>query len=720
MDVCKFKNQFFRHSLLLCACAVAAAQTHAFDVTFTDEAAVLNLDYFGETFGQSWGDYDGDGYADLYFSNHGFQVEVFHNEAGVGFTNINDQITTDFTGDIHAGAWGDFDNDGDRDLLFVEGASGGQLPSPNRLLVNTNGTFVDQAAEWNLEQEFARSRTPGWFDWNNDGLLDVSLSNFPNFSGVGPSAVFTRIGNMFANENDNSGYDPEFSNNFAVLIKTNTVAEPVLAVNTVFDFSEGIYDMAQLPFIDLTPILAVPVIAGAWDFAAADFDGDLDQEIFFPRQRELSEVATIDDNNIQLTFWGFDDIEHGITFETPEPVNFDIGPSWRVPLSRIYIGATGYHPDSLNFTLDATDPAVQGTPDHNPSFTRIYIYFDTVENEWHVDGTDRIRGTMKISSTGVITGTEMFGLTSETGGRTAFLLDETEAGYANVAAARGLAEPFPCMSIAVEDFDNDMDVDIYMSCAGAAANLPNVLLENDGNGNFTSVDGSAGAVGSIYGRSDTAATADFNNDGFMDILVTNGFGTGPTAPGTTELFVNGGNDNHWIHIDLEGVTVNRDGIGAWVVLTAGGKSQSRLQDNGTKRYGQDDQRIHFGLGDNETIEEISIRWPGGQMQTLTNIAADQILRVVQEIDSDGDGVMDDSDNCREVANPNQIDADADGFGNVCDTDLNNDLVTNFVDISLFSAQFLSSDPVADFNSDGAVNFLDAAVLTDYFLLPPGP
>lgn len=89
-------------------------------------------------------------------------------------------------------------------------------------------------------------------------------------------------------------------------------------------------------------------------------------------------------------------------------------------------------------------------------------------------------------------------------------------------------------------------------------------------------------------------------------------------------------------------------------------------------------------------------------------------------DSDSDGVFDASDNCTLVENPDQVDADLDGFGNACDPDLNNDNVVNFLDLALFQPLFLSADPVADFNVDGSVNFLDLVILTNRFLGVPGP
>ncbi|MEM6640095.1 MAG: reprolysin-like metallopeptidase [Pseudomonadota bacterium] len=90
------------------------------------------------------------------------------------------------------------------------------------------------------------------------------------------------------------------------------------------------------------------------------------------------------------------------------------------------------------------------------------------------------------------------------------------------------------------------------------------------------------------------------------------------------------------------------------------------------------------------------------------------------IDTDGDGVGDDVDNCTLLANADQRDTNGDGFGNVCDADLNNDGVINFVDLGLLRAVFFSADPDADFNGDGVVNVLDLGVLRGAFFGPPGP
>jgi len=89
-------------------------------------------------------------------------------------------------------------------------------------------------------------------------------------------------------------------------------------------------------------------------------------------------------------------------------------------------------------------------------------------------------------------------------------------------------------------------------------------------------------------------------------------------------------------------------------------------------------------------------------------------------DSDGDGVGDDVDNCLLVSNADQRDTNGDGFGNICDTDLNNDCIANPIDLGLFKLVFFASNADADFNGDGVVNPIDLGIFKSRFFQPPGP
>jgi hypothetical protein len=89
-------------------------------------------------------------------------------------------------------------------------------------------------------------------------------------------------------------------------------------------------------------------------------------------------------------------------------------------------------------------------------------------------------------------------------------------------------------------------------------------------------------------------------------------------------------------------------------------------------------------------------------------------------DADRDGVVDGEDNCVLKANPDQRDTDGDGYGNLCDADLNNSGFVNMADLALFRQKFGTNDAHADFNGSGFVNYADLGILSVGFGKPPGP
>jgi hypothetical protein len=181
-------------------------------------------------------------------------------------------------------------------------------------------------------------------------------------------------------------------------------------------------------------------------------------------------------------------------------------------------------------------------------------------------------------------------------------------------------DPHSCFSVVAADFDNDMDLDLYLVCSAPAQNLPNIYFENTGDGSWRKIMHESGALGS----GDSVVTADYDQDGFVDLLVTNGRGE---YEGPVQLFRNRGNGNHWIGLDLQGTDSNRDAIGAKVTVIAGGQTQNRMQAGGMHRYAQNFKRMHVGLGEHAWTDDIVIRWPSGRVQHLGRVKSDQILSV---------------------------------------------------------------------------------------------
>jgi enediyne biosynthesis protein E4 len=173
------------------------------------------------------------------------------------------------------------------------------------------------------------------------------------------------------------------------------------------------------------------------------------------------------------------------------------------------------------------------------------------------------------------------------------------------------------------DFDNDTDLDLFIANGDAhfLVGWENLLLENLGHSTFTDAQQKGGAYFKTQTRGRGAVVGDYNNDGRPDLLVT------LLADRAVLLKNRDRSGNHWLTLDLEGTQSNRDGYGALVTVQAGGKRLFAENRCPVGFLTQSDRRLHFGLGKATAAERIEIRWPGRQTQMLTNVPADQILKI---------------------------------------------------------------------------------------------
>ena len=152
---------------------------------------------------------------------------------------------------------------------------------------------------------------------------------------------------------------------------------------------------------------------------------------------------------------------------------------------------------------------------------------------------------------------------------------------------------------------------------------PPLLLKYAAN-KFVDISVAAGDVFKSAWAARGAAFGDLDNDGDIDIVVSD-----LEAP--AHLLRNeGGNRNHWIGLDLRGTKSNRDAIGAQLRLTSGqGKVQYAMVSTAGSYLSASDRRVYFGLGEEQSIREIQIKWPSGIEQLVAGPKPDQILKITE-------------------------------------------------------------------------------------------
>ena len=181
---------------------------------------------------------------------------------------------------------------------------------------------------------------------------------------------------------------------------------------------------------------------------------------------------------------------------------------------------------------------------------------------------------------------------------------------------------------AIFDFDNDGRKDLFVVNGGLHWLIPmeDTLLRNNGNGTFSDISAQAGSYFKVKKVGRGACFADFDNDGYVDafIVVLGGQGILVSAVPPPAA-----NRYHWLTIKLIGTKSNRDGYGARIEAVADDLKQIVENEPSSGYLSQNDPRPHFGLGTHKEVDTLTIRWPSGVVQTLEHVKADQFLTITE-------------------------------------------------------------------------------------------
>jgi hypothetical protein len=446
----------------------------------------------GNSSGACWGDFDNDSYIDLFVANWaGEDNFLYHNNGDGTFAKITEGRIVNDGGSSRSCTWGDYDNDGFLDL-FVSNDGGG-----NFLYHNEGGLSFTRVDSGPIASDGGNCYGASWADYDNDGWLDLFVARHTN--------------------DDNLLYHNRGDRTFEKITQGAIV-------------NDGGYSLSA-----------------SW----GDYDGDgwvdlfvantNDQPNFLYRNNRDGSFAKISAGPL-VTDVGSSSTSNWMDYDNDSDLDLFVG------------NARDFHQDNVLYRNDGGD-----------TFTKLCPGAICTDGDGHN------------SSWG--------------------------------------------------DYDNDGDLDLF---AGIPQG-PQRLYQNNGDGTFTRlttgvVVADSGASGGLWG--------DYDNDGDLDLFVSVGYG------GNNHLYRNDGNANHWLQIKLIGAALqqprigtvtNKTAIGARVTVAAaiGGHIVQQMQEvsGQTGMYNQNSLDLDFGFGDATVINSVSVTWPSGVTQVLTNMAVDQVLTI---------------------------------------------------------------------------------------------
>ncbi len=536
------------------------------------------LNYFNYPFlylgsGVSSGDINNDGLPDLYFTGNLVPNKLYLNKGNLIFEDITDAAGVSGDSRWYSGTtMADVNNDGFLDIyLSVSGKSGN---SANQLFINNrDNTFTEQAESYGVADK-SKSIQSTFFDYNNDGLLDLFVANYPN--------VLVSMGNMYykskmdLNRFEDSGH----------LYKNN----------------------GNGSFEDVTTTAGVQRFGLTLGIVTSDFNNDGYKDLYLSNDFNVPDYMYL--NNGDGTF---DEVSNKVSRHTSM---FGMG-----------IDASDFNNDGLTDLLQvdmtAEDYSRSKTNMASMSPETFYQAVDLGFNHQYMQNSLQLNNGINKDNLPILSDISRFaGMATTDWSWGAIFCDFDNDGWKDVFISNGVKRDVNNNDVNAEynmekHFGNKKQLDFKR--------LPSTPISNyayKNNGDFTFSKTTKDWRLDEKGFSNGFTCADLDNDGDMDLVINN-------MDSPASIYVNEAQklQRNYIKIKLNGPSKNPFGLGTKVRIKTPGLEQTQELTT-TRGYQSSTETIlHFGVGKNKIIDTLNIIWPDGSKRLLKQLKTNTLIQV---------------------------------------------------------------------------------------------